>query len=278
MFFCNFHFHIIMGPDAFFTRGITKKCNHIVSVSVIMNGMVKRDTSKVFFPFPFICVIKAFANAKSCNPPVHIKNLSSSSQYIKIHLSGKWIEMVSLWDIIKFFRMILYRMGSENNIVFTGGWIQMMYKAIKGSGNPIREKAACINKDFFLFCAGHRCTFTYFFSQKNMMTDISGCICLFESAVFLEKSIIRMSGISIQLFYQLLRSTYQWEGVIRDIFIHSSASLIVFKIISKKQDPATGNSKIIHDTGVVCNQHITGIENFISVISFRKETDMTVGI
>ena len=58
--------------------------------------------------------------------------------------------MVSLWDIIKFFRMILYRMGSENNIVFTGGWIQMMYKAIKGSGNPIREKAACINKDFFL--------------------------------------------------------------------------------------------------------------------------------
>ena len=115
----------------------------------------------------------------------------------------------------------------------------MMYKAIKGSGNPIREKAACINKDFFLFCAGHRCTFTYFFSQKNMMTDISGCICLFESAVFLEKSIIRMSGISIQLFYQLLRSTYQWEGVIRDIFIHSSASLIVFKIISKKQDPAT---------------------------------------
>ena len=111
--------------------------------------MVKRDTSKVFFHSLYMRD-QAFANAKSCNPPSSYKRIWQQQSVYQDSSQWQVDRNGILWDIIKFFRMILYRRGSENNIVFTGGWIQMMYKAIKGSGNPIREKAACINKDFFL--------------------------------------------------------------------------------------------------------------------------------
>ena len=39
-----------------------------------------------------------------------------------------------------------------------------------------------------------------------------------------------------------------------------------FDIIGKQQDPSAGNRKVIHNTGVISDKYIAGIQDFISVI------------
>ena len=232
----------------------------------------------MFFPFSLIGFPETPVDAEGSDTPFQIYKLGDTGDHIQIHLSGKWIIMITFRNSMKSFRCFLQRRGTERNIIFAFVPVKIADQTEKGSGDAVGFQASRIEKDFFLLCTGHSVFLADFFTKKDMTAEAGSGTDIFVSTVLFQKSSVRTAGVFLKFFCDLFRGGDHRKRIIADIFVHSTFSQIFFFVIGKKNDLPSGIGIIIQDTGIVCDQHITGIKHLISVIFRRKTADVVITV
>ena len=133
------------------------------------------------------------------------------------------------------------------------------------SRDSVGLEASGIEKNFFLRRHRHPVFLTQIFAEKYMAADISGCLLSIKATVLIKEFSVSTAARISKLRKECLWCLDDRERIRTDVFIHSPVPHIVFQIIGKKNDLAACICKIVHDTGIICDQYITGIQYIIGI-------------
>ena len=216
-------------------------------------------------PFPAVCFLKPFPDAKRSDPPFQIQDLCHSGEDIEVHFCGERVVMVSLRHSIKPFRMLLEGRGTVGNIIVAGIRIEMAEHAEVCGRDPVWLETAGVEKDFFLRCDRHFVFLTQIFVEKYVAADIACRFLSVKGTVFVKKFSVSTAARFLKFRQDFLRCYCDRERVGADVFVHATVSHIILKVIGKEDDLTTSICKVVYDAGIICDQHVAGIQYIVGV-------------
>ena len=86
-----------------------------------------------------------------------------------------------------------------------------------------------------------------------------------KGTVFVKKFSVSTAARFLKFSQDFLRCYCDRERVGADVFVHAAVSHIILKVIGKEDDLASCICKVVHDAGIICDQHVAGIQYIVGV-------------
>ena len=90
--------------------------------------------------------------------------------------------------------------------------------------------------------------------------------------------VVHAETLGLQAFDQVLKLVYLAEGELADIEIHTTLGHVGLIVVHEEDDGLSGDGKIEEDAGIVRDQGVHTVQEFILVHSRRKWQDVPVAV